>query len=447
MSFPSGSLYKIAIDDIKLKTKTFNVLIEIGNEDPLFIFDYTATLIEWGEFTIGSDSDNNEVVFLPGSFSIKTKLSASDYISVRRVLKGSFNFVRISVKEDSNTFFSGQLSRIEDLSFDDYICSIRWLFIDEFRMLKRDNDVYVSEYPNLTYPSLKDMIRTVFLDPTDLSTHALTVRSLQNFKYEYYPNQIDYLDAFGTWDGYVFSNEHYPTRASVLKMLLNNLGYVAVIGFNREILLLPRSYNRGRIVRIHRRNHCKDEIEHSLTKKYRGMVVSVLAAVGYQKIEFGSVERDGTNYKYPDEIFEVDFMLSGSSIYEVDSQNPGLCRFSFRIGDAWLYTPIKHNSFQMKLPGQNNWSAKDSLFNHIIPKLWDEISKTRSKYKVTLFGTEYDYLTYFRFGNENSIFRPLKFVYNFVDDTTEVVMVEDPSWLFPEDFDDTIMRESFIVEN
>lgn len=447
MSFPSGSLYKIAIDTVKLKSKTFAVLIEIGNEDPLFVFDYTATLLEWGEFTIGNESDNNETVFLPGSFTIRIKLAISDYIVIKRVLKGNYHFVRITVTEETNTFFAGQLSRIEDVAFDDYLCSIKLLFIDEFRMLKRENDVIASHSPNLIYISLKDMIKTIFLDPQDLSTYALTVRILQNFKYEYYPNLVDYLDSFGTWDGYVFSNEHYPTRASVLKMLLHNLGCVAVIGFHREILLLPRSYNKGRIVRIHRRNHSKDEIEQSLCKKYRGMVVSVLThGPTYQKIDFGTVEREGEHYKYPEEIYELDFMLSGSSVYEPSPQNPGYTEFSFRLGDAWLYTPIKYNSFQMKLPGQNNWSVKDSLFNHIIPKLWYELSIARSKYRVTLFGTDYDYFTYFRFGNERSIFRPIKFVYDFVRDTTEVTMVEDPSWLYPEDLTDTIMMERFIAD-
>lgn len=445
MSFPSGSLYKISIPEVKLKSKTFTVLIEIGNEDPLFIFEYTGTLIEWGEFTIGSDSDVNEMVFLPGSFSIKIKLAQDNYSTIKRIVKGTYKFLRITINEGAGTFYSGTLVRSEDIQLDDYLCLIRFLFVDEFRMLKQKNDI--AQSAGNTGTTLLNMVKQLFLDPFDYSTYALTIQSLQNFKYEYYPNLTDYLSAFGTWDGYFFSNSHFSDRTSILKAILNNLGCVAVIGFNRKILLLPRFYNRGRIVRIHRRNHEKDEIEQWIAKKYRGMVVTVMVhGFAYQKVELGIVEYVGGSYKYPEEILEIDFPLTGSSIYEPDPQQSGLCEFSFRIGDVWLYIGTKQNSFQIKLPGQNNWSSKDSLYNHIIPKLWAEFSTTRSKYKVTLFGTDYDYFTYFRFGNDRYIFRPLKFIYDFVNDKTEITMIEDVSWLFPENFDDTIMTERFIAQ-
>ena len=165
----------------------------------------------------------------------------------------------------------------------------------------------------------------------------------------------------------------------------------------------------------------------------------------YQRLTYGEVEYDGDSYRYPDEIEEIYFPLTGVLNFEYNNQHPGYCKHSMRIKTETTFDWIKFHSFRLKEPGSNSWSNTDSLLNHIAPKLWKILGQTRRKYKVTLLGTDYDYLTHFKFDWCSHVFRPLKLVYNFVNDTTEVTMVEDPTWEYPAEFDSAVMQDTFII--
>lgn len=440
--------YQIALRDQKFKSRTFDIYIEFGN-------DYTrspiqARLIKLGQLTIGHDTADTQIILLPGSLKITIMIDTySEYVTLCRYISTlNPEDITIKLKENGANFFLAQVSRIEDIHLEDHYRKIEFNFIDDYSKLNLKNDIPWNPGHITIYDAIKEL----------LENDSLSVESRIDFKYDY----VETVDEFGEPTSIaegtplifglpmdkIFSQNYFGTRGEALKSLFHNLGCMGVINFNQQMLLVPQYYNGGRIVKITRKNTKHGELKHTYAKKYRGMVVYTYKEddtwdkddTSYGTVEYE--EDDPEQYKYPDDIYEV--RLFGS-IDMLEAFESGYCRFS----KAWLegigWKDIIANSASYKI-FQGSYSDKGSLRDHFMQLLWNRLSVSPPKYVGKIQSTYYDYSTFFRLDTSKYIFKPLKLVYDFDEESTEVTLVEDRTYEFPTSFDDSIMSETSIVE-
>ena len=426
-------MIQLDIINIRLCEKLFHLHIAIGDGE--VTLRPKTQLIEFGKFTLGNDDEENEMILFPGSFSFSFRIkNDSDYMVVRDAL--TINNTVITVYQGTDgvnpPFYKGKM-QLEQISRDNQLKVISAVFYDDTAILSN------STYSHANSP---EYIKVFELSSDQFGQYwsGITIESRLQFKASEYFVGLNDIYGIIYADGPYYYNKtsngmqvlyNYSTIGDVFKTLLNTFASYAIVGFNSELLILPRWYDgRGK-------RDLSDVIIAGgdtlyFSKKFDGLILNVKfrAAVNgetnYHAYKVGNVEfKNGTTELLNPDLVETIYFYCG-----LDGTEGAGSRLLFYSPEPYI-TDINLDdngaSFLTILNNSQSYSPRLSLKQMVANIIFSNIGVNRKKYTVEVTGTDYSFKEYYSVPLESAVFRPVKIIYDFVKDRTELTLIECPT--------------------
>ena len=402
---------------------------------------YLPKLISFGNFTIGSDEAENEMILYPSNFVICFLLDTiEDYYLVMGCLRDVA--AEIEVRRDSSTGdlrFKG-VSMFEAIEGDATKRTITMTFYDDFKQLSEafvrpaDADVDYFTLDDIILDTLgidfaaveivTDMLFS-YLDgatPTDFPISEFAIHRKNKF--------FNFKWPIASGNPPVYSTLYqYSSKGQVLVSLLNQFASFGVLGLDRTFYILPRFYSGRTLINIAKMDTYDGLFKTSFTKKFRGLrIYEKHVDVFFQPFHLGEVlikEDTYADLEFPDEVESI-YLPAGLNTYDESGTVPGTAIQVRRksSGGTLYYVEINYSKYKM---ADGTYSTAKALLDWVTNIIWSNIKNARKKYFIEMKGTGFDFTQFFTIEGETSKFRPVKISYNFMKDSTELTLVECPT--------------------
>ena len=386
---------------------SYRIDIIINQDPPIINVDDFITL-SIGDYTIGSDNEEDSVMY-PSSHKIVLFLKYDSQFNAMQYLDYFTTYeVRGVFRLNGNIYFEGVINS-DATRYDYKKRSFTLEFVSRLYELKKNNADY--------YPT--------GLSSGYLYTYSHVIKKILN-QINIYPTNVEYLfpikirsnPANNNNDGiikdahlcYIYASQYfggtrrsyYVNYADVLKALCDNLGVIGWIEYENSIpvwKMLPRK--KPNIATVITPSIC-DYITIDTVQKYDGVEI-FMPEPNYRKEVRGIIGENYRNYKYY-------FNVAASYTY-INSQGYQVTYSNVMIDD-------------------NNWgmSAKSpdgiikNLWQLVIDDIWGLTSKNRKRLKLKLQGVNYKMSDYLNI--EGIICRIKQIKYDYIKNICEVDCIE-----------------------
>ncbi|MCR4330052.1 MAG: hypothetical protein NUV65_05930 [Candidatus Roizmanbacteria bacterium] len=401
---------------------------------------------EFGKFTIGNDDDENEMILFPGSFDFKFNVSTyNEFVSVMSALVNVNFETEMNITKNGVSFFKAILDRDSLVGEPSaWELGIEASFVDDYDKLQET-------FTRPTFPYNDFDFKIFWIIKNSLGIDYLETEILTDFRFRYIIGGITnyaYMEDVGFslryrlnqslkihyGAGLTREENYYLTAGDVFKSVLNNFASYGVIGLNRKFYLVPRFYNGQELKRLDNDNTYEENNSMTFMKNFKGMRAIVAVNDGletdYIELTYGSVEYgagdDDDKLKYPAEVETIyipaplNFAIEHLQTYPPRMPvHPSL----FVWDELGVRHDLEYDSAAYKLES-GAYSAEKSLIEWATSLIWNTIKIVRKKLIVKATGTDYSFSDFFQYFDDAGVYRPLKITYDFVEQETELILIE-----------------------
>lgn len=421
----------IGIVDIELK--------ELGSDMIQAIDPAPMTIMAYGKFTTGNDNPDDEMILFPGNWDVKLKFDdVNEMLDFTDRLTGAG--IECTVYKDVDSVkkvkFVGN-SKIESIDKDPYLKTIDITFYDEISFLRNPNPITFDPLHHVAY-GITELFEMGF------NNNSFDFNFLTDIKYQYLHEgdaitQDGYLEDIGMFDTQAADTTSFQTYGDLLKAIMINLASKVVIDFNREVTVSPRFQRDLPIIFIKKGDCYQDKNEISFVPAVKGLRLKY--QVDQTKVKtWGTVElKDDGSLAHPSDVKDYLIIMPIDNAIDNLYGEPGWSGSAFKV-ELPTYGKIQQASCQYK-KSNGTYSSASSLIIHAGNLLWADISVAKTKRSFSLPGVDFNFDCYFKFWDDSKIFRPIKFVYDEMNNSTEIVAVSCPAPEFtPQDIAGLILN-------
>ena len=441
-------MISLIIPNIKGKTKTFWAKITIGTSTETIYYPF---LKEFGKFSIGNDNAENEMILYPGQFDISVILnSASEYHGVINLFRTE-GTASIEIRADDA---SGQIRGQGETDYladncDPYKFIIALSFYDEFSKLNDSFDFSIFDPPPGNLVWIDDRIEEIMAE----MGLSFGVSAVDYLRYKYYDNILA-TDGEGTIGEAAFTASNfkdnfaydasapqdlfaysYNQPGQMMTSILNQFAAIGVIE-GGILNMYPRYNHDDQYIVIARANCLINSIKMGVAKKFKGLRIFVKQAAThldgrdetFKRYTLGEVKvkpNSELDLEFEDDVESI-YLPAG--IYDGDSDvGTGFCNNLWARTAASYYLAVfsvYKNCSKILLP--TGWSTEKALLDWVANIIWSNIKIARKKLYVTMVGTAYTFGDKFKLENDATIYRPIKLVYDELQENTEMTLIECP---------------------